>query len=77
MSNIARAMLGAFDYCSKWSNSSTVPKISRILQIVLHCTRLSFIQLGGGIAVGVQMQQTKYHSLLMAPGMVIPFYTSI
>ena len=29
----------------------------------LHGTKLSFIQLGGGIAMGVQQKQTKYYSL--------------
>jgi hypothetical protein len=38
---------------------------------MLHCTQLSFIQLGGGIAVGIKVQQTKYYSLLKAPGKVV------
>ena len=46
-------------------------------QNLLNHTKLSFIQLGGGMAVGVQMQQKKTIPLLMAPGMVIPFYTSV
>jgi len=60
------------DHCSKWSNSSTASKISRI-----NRTQLSFIQLGGGIAVGVQAEKAKYYSLLRTPGFVIPAYKSI
>jgi len=32
---------------------------------MLHRTQLSFIQFGGGIAVGVQAQQTKKYSMLI------------
>jgi len=31
---------------------------------MLHHTQLSFIQLGGGIAVGVYAEQKKYYSLV-------------
>ena len=65
------------DYYSKWSTSSTASKISGILQKNLHCTQLSLIQLGGGIAVGVELQQTKYYSLLRTPGRVILTDTSV
>ena len=43
----------------------------------MYHTQLSFLQLGGGIAVGIQMQEKKYYSVLLAPGRMIPFYTSI
>ena len=33
---------------------------------MLYRTQLSFIQLGGGIAVGIQVQQTKYYSVLIS-----------
>jgi hypothetical protein len=35
------------------------------------------LNLGVGIAVGIELQHTKYFSLTMAPGTVIPFYASI
>jgi hypothetical protein len=34
---------------------------------MLHGTQLSFIQLGGGIAVGVHTKRRKYYTLLGAP----------
>jgi len=46
-------------------------------QKLLHCTQLSIVELGGGIAVGVELQQIKYFSLTMAPGRMVPFYTSV
>ena len=61
------------DYCSKWSNSFTASKVSRIF--LINRTQLSLIQLGGGIAVGVQAEQAKYYTLLRTPGWVIPAYT--
>ena len=38
---------------------------------MLHRTQLSFIQLGGGIAIGVQAEQEKYYSVLDAPDIVL------
>jgi len=31
---------------------------------MLHGTQLSFIQLGGGITVAVQLERKKYHTLV-------------
>ena len=36
-----------------------------------HHTQLSSIQLGGGIAVGVQAERAKYYSVLDAPETVV------
>jgi len=38
---------------------------------MLHDTQLSFIQLGGGIAVGVQAAREKYFSVLNTPDKVV------
>jgi hypothetical protein len=38
---------------------------------MLHGTKLSFIQLGGEIMVGVYQQQKKYYSLVNAPDMLV------
>ena len=44
------------NYCSKLSKSLNTVKM-------LHSTQLSFIQLGGGIAMGVHAEQRKYYTL--------------
>ena len=38
---------------------------------MLHCIQLSFIQLGGGIAVGVNTEQKKFYTLLNTPEMLV------
>ena len=38
---------------------------------ILHCIQLSFIQLGGGIAVGVNAEQKKFYTLLNTPEMLV------
>ena len=44
---------------------------------LLHRTQLSIVELGGGIAAGVELQQIKYFSLTLVPGTEMPFYTSV
>ena len=42
----------------------------------MHYEQLSFIQLGGGIAVGVYAEQERFYSLLDAPQNVVLVGTS-
>lgn len=38
---------------------------------MLHHVQLSFIQLGGGIAVGINAEQKKFYTLLNTPEMLV------
>jgi hypothetical protein len=44
---------------------------------MLHGTQLSFIQLGGGIALGVHTEQGKYFTLLPQPQRAAFIWSSI
>ena len=48
----------------------TVSKDPNVVENVDH-TQLSSIQLGGGIAVGIQAKREKYYSVLDTPEMVV------
>ena len=45
-------------------------KASKTLKMSYH-TQLSFIQLGGGIAIGIQGEREKYYSVLNTPDIVV------
>jgi len=47
------------------------------MNILLHDLQLSFIQLGGGIATGIEARQEKYYSALSSPEMLVRVNTII
>ena len=56
-------------HCKSLKEFLLSPKPEHYQKYFLRCTKLSFIQLGGGIATGVYQQQKKLYSLTATPEM--------
>ena len=59
------------NYRCKFSKDFLLSPKSEHHQKNLHDSKLSFIQLGGGIATGVYQQQKKFYSLTSTPEMLV------